>query len=356
MKDPVLSRVLQFMKNGWPAIVSDSLQAYFNKRQEITIEGGCLLWGIWVIIPDKLQKRVLEELHTAHPGIVRMKSKAHSHVWWPGLDSDIESLIRACVDCQSVRNTASPAPLHPWLWPLKPWRRIHVDFAGPFLNRMYLLAVDAHSKWPEIIEMSSTTATKTIEELRRLFSAYGLPVSDNGPQFVSQEFDLFMKMNGIKHIRTSPYHPVSNGAVERLVQTFKKAMIASNCKGALKSQQLASFLLSYRTTPHSTTIATPAELFMNRMLRTRLDLIHPDVEHSVNTSQGLQKANYDKKAKVAKFVIGQRIMAKNFRDGPTWLPGVVVKQLGVLTFLVQLGKGQFWKRHSNQLRYHVVMR
>jgi len=75
------------------------------------------------------------------------------------------------------------------------------------------------------------------------------------------------------------------------------------------------------------------------MLRSHLDLIHPDAECSVNTSQGLQKANYDKKANVVRFVIGQHTMAMNFRDGPTWLPGAVVEQLGVLTFLVQLGKG-----------------
>ena len=98
-EDPVLSRVIQFTKNGRPAIVSDSLQAYFSKHQELTIEGGCLLWGICVKIPDKLQKRVLEELHTAHPGIVQMKSKARSHVWWPGLDSNIKFLVKSCIDC-----------------------------------------------------------------------------------------------------------------------------------------------------------------------------------------------------------------------------------------------------------------
>ena len=81
-------------------------------------------------------------------------------------------------------------------------------------------------------------------------------------------------------------------------------MIASNRKDTSKSQKLASFVLSYRTTSYSTTSTTPAELFMNRMWRTRLDLIHPDEEHSVNTAQGLQRANYHKKAKVVRFVLG----------------------------------------------------
>ena len=112
---------------------------------------------------------------------------------------------------------------------------------------MYLLVTDAHSKWPEIVEMKSTTASRTVEELRKLFS-YGLPeqlVTDNGPQFVSEEFAMFTKVNGVKHIKSAPYHPSTNGAVERLVQTFKKAIKASEHDGRTHSQQLASFLLSY---------------------------------------------------------------------------------------------------------------
>ena len=317
-KDPRLSRVLHFTKSGWPTTVEKSLQAYFNKRQEITLEGGCLLWGIRVIVPEKLQKRVLDELHVDHLGIVRMKSKARSYVWWPGVDQDIERVVRSCLPCQTVRNTPLATPLHPWLWPSKPWRRVHVDFAGPFLKRMFLLVTDAHSKWPEIIEMLSTTSMKTIEELRRLFAAYGLPeqlVTDNGPQFISQEFSDFMKLNGIKHIRTSPYHPASNGAVERLVQTFKKVMMSKMQKGATVSQQLSSFLLSYRTTPHSTTNMTPAELFMNRTLRTRLDLIQPNLETAVTKAQGRQKAYHDTKAKESRYLIGTSEMGLNGYQG-----------------------------------------
>lgn len=117
------------------------------------------------------------------------------------MDQDIEALVQACQPCQLTRNTPSAAPLHPWLWPSKPWVRIHVDFAGPFQKKMFMLVVNAHSKWPEIVEMPSTTASKTIEELRNLFSAYGLPeqvVTDNGPQFIADEFTVFLKQNGIR--------------------------------------------------------------------------------------------------------------------------------------------------------------
>ena len=85
---------------------------------------------------------------------------------------------------------------------------------------MYLLVVNAHSKWIEVIMMTSTSAEKTITELRKLFASYGLPeqlVTDNGPQFTSGEFDMFMKYNGIKHMFTAPYHPKSNGEAERAV-------------------------------------------------------------------------------------------------------------------------------------------
>ena len=103
-KDAILSQVLQYTKNGWPAAVDDPFKVYFNKQQEIMVEGGCLLWGIRIIVPEKLQKKVLDELHKDHLGIVRMKSKALSHVWWPGVDSDIEKLVHLCLPCQSVRN------------------------------------------------------------------------------------------------------------------------------------------------------------------------------------------------------------------------------------------------------------
>ena len=98
--------------------------------------------------------------------------------------------------------------------------------------------------------MSSTTAERTITELRKLFFTHGLPaqvVTDNGPQFTSQEFEVFLKANGIQHYRSAPYHPATNGEAERYVQTFKQAMrAAENDPGTLPTiAQLQMQLLEY---------------------------------------------------------------------------------------------------------------
>jgi len=159
------------------------------------------------------------ELHQKHQGMARMKAVARSHVWWPQIDQCLEQVAKNCLSCQQVKNVLSPAPLHPWVWPLKPWQRIHMDFAGPMKGKMYLIVVDAHSKWPEVVEMSSTPAASTIPHLRSLFARFGLPeqcVSDNGLPFNSEDFTTFMKGNRIKHICSSPYQPATNSLAERL--------------------------------------------------------------------------------------------------------------------------------------------
>ena len=81
-----------------------------------------------------------------------MKSLAWSHIWWPGLDQEVEEIVKACTACEEVKNTPAVAPLHLWIWPDTPWARIHLDFAGPFRGKTYLVIVEAHSKWPEVMK------------------------------------------------------------------------------------------------------------------------------------------------------------------------------------------------------------
>ena len=139
-----------------------------------------------------------------------MKGLARGYVWWSGLNSAVEETVYDCDACQSNRKQPPPVPLQPWPWSPTPWDRVHVDYAGPFMGYMYLVVVDSHSKWLEVVPVKSTTTDKTLEVLRSLFARYGLPrqlVSDNGPQFTAQEFEACMLANGIK--REEPSLPSS---------------------------------------------------------------------------------------------------------------------------------------------------
>ena len=262
--------------------------------------------------------KVLKVLHCTHPGMVRMKGLARAHVWWPNIDQQIEQRVHDRDACQGVRNQPPTTVLHPWTWPDSPWKRIHVDFAGSFMGLMFMfmVVVDAHSKWLEVIPMSTTTTEKTLDALRNLFAAYAYGilqqlVSDNGPQFTSKEFQECMAANEIHHILSAPYHPATNGTAERFVQIFKHSMKAAERDPGTMVQKLARFLLMYRTTPHFTTGVTPAELFLKRSLRTRLNLLRPLVQEHVETKQMDQKCFHDARSVDRNFDVGQMVLVRN---------------------------------------------
>ena len=141
--DPVLVRVHEPIVKGWSARV-DGDKPYYERRNELTVHQGCILCGMRVVIPNKLQDRVLKELHDGHMGVVKMKALSRSYVWWPNINAQLEELAKACSGCQQNQNMPTKAPLHPWEWATTPWQRIHIDYAGPFQNSMFLVVVDAH--------------------------------------------------------------------------------------------------------------------------------------------------------------------------------------------------------------------
>jgi transposase InsO family protein len=119
------------------------------------------------------------------------------------------------------------ASLYSWPPATKPWERIHIDYARPHLGKPFLIVVDAHSKYPDVIPVHSMTSGQTVTALRKLCAQHGLPetiVSDNGTQFKSQVFKEFCRTNAINHILSTPYHPQSNGRADKFVDTFKRGL------------------------------------------------------------------------------------------------------------------------------------
>ncbi|KRX18868.1 Uncharacterized protein T07_3375, partial [Trichinella nelsoni] len=346
-KDPILTRVLSWAWRGWPKSVSDErLKPYVTRQHEISIHNGCLLWGSRVIIPLQARQKILKELHIGHPGIVRMKALARSYVWWPKMDSEIENLVRTCDLCQQSRASPPHAPVHKWESPRIPWSRIHVDLAGPIYGKKFLIVVDAYSKWLEVRELKNTTSESVISCLRQIFSIHGLPdiiVSDNGTQFTSHTFQEYLNKGGIRHITSAPFHPSSNGQAERMVRTTKEFIKKMTQRDW--EYNLANFLFCQHVTPCTTTGKSPAELLMNRRLRTVLDRLQPDV-----VSEDLDK----RFEKVRTFQTDDQVYAKNYSSEKAWKPAIVVTPTGPLSYQVQTEDGQLWRRHIDQLRKRYV--
>ena len=178
---------------------------------------------------------------------------------------------------------------------------------------MFLIVIDAHSKWIEVYPVRAATLNATIQQLRITFAQVGVPetvVSDNGQCFVSAEFEEFLSHNGIKHLKSAPYHPASDGLAERSVQIFKRGM--KKMKVGSLTDRIARVLFNYRITPQTTTGLSPAELLMGRRLSLRLDLMVPSVSRRVQRSQSQQKVTHDFHASDHEVAEGDRVYARNF--------------------------------------------
>nr|XP_034833643.1 uncharacterized protein K02A2.6-like [Maniola hyperantus] len=345
-KDQTLSRVVHFLQCGWPNKVTDrNLRTYWLHRTELSLQDGCVLLGCRVVIPQPLRQNILHMLHTTHNGIVHTKALARSYVWWPQLNEDIDELVSNCARCLENRHMP-PKSSHEWVIPSRPWSRIHIDFAGPFMNKNFFIVVDAFSRWPEVLMVNNTNSTTVIHHLRNLFATHGICetlVSDNATSFVSSEMKSFLESNKIKHVTSAPYHPATNGLAERMVQTVKEKLRKMEGPWEIK---IPNMLLGLRVTPCCTTKKSPAELLMNRRLRTLMDTLHPDnIQHRRIENQIMNNAQQ----KTRETNVSQKVMYRNYSSGPRWLPGQVVEKSGPSSYRIQTGDGAVLRRHMDQI-------
>uniref|UniRef100_A0A8R1IV69 Reverse transcriptase n=1 Tax=Caenorhabditis japonica TaxID=281687 RepID=A0A8R1IV69_CAEJA len=263
-----------------------------------------------------------------------------------------------CTDCQAAAKNPVKTTLEPWPATSSPFERVHIDYAGPINDTYYLVVIDAYSKWPEILPTKSITTTATITLLNPIFARYGNPrtlVSDNGTQFTSSEFTKFCTSRGIRHLRSPPFHPQSNGQAERFVDTFKRALRKLR-RERTTQDALQTFLMSYRSTPctSSPNQLSPAENFIGRKMYTVLDLMiptHPGAQPENTTALEKMKNQFNRHhgARMKVFAPGDSVFVKDFRSKAAWTPGRVIARFGKVKYRVECN-GQQWDRHANQLR------
>ena len=204
---------------------------------------------------------------------------------------------------------------------------------------------------------SSRSTSETIKVLLSLFARHGLPdklVSDNGPQFTSDEFKEFMLNCGILHIKTAPYHPQTNGEAERFVQTFKNFVKKADHDKNLNQRQIdeaiLKFLMTYRCTPHSGTEMSPSYLMLNRQIKNVFDLLRTKI--SKIAIKNLEHQDKNCKA-VSEYTVGESILFRNYNSQNKWEKGIVQKKMGSLHYLIKYNN-KVDKKHLDQLRPNYI--
>lgn len=307
-------------------IWSDAIKHCQVFKEEFCFSDGILLRGTRIVIPEKLRQRVLESAHEGHPGIVAMKSRLRTKVWWPKIDEQAEKIVKACKGCTLISAPNPPYPMKRRQIPTAPWVDVAIDFMGPLPKGEYLFViVDYFSRYKEIKIMKTITSTTTINVLKEIFSRLGFPVSitcDNGKQFTSEEIKSFFREKGIKIYHSIPYWPQMNGEVERQNRDILKRLKISQGLKTNWHEELVNYLMMYNSTPHGTTGKTPSELFFRRQFRDKIPCA-TDTQHSVLDDETIDndrvqkekgRKNEDRKRKATDendINIGDKVYQKN---------------------------------------------
>lgn len=218
-----------------------------------------LLCGCQIVVPQSLQKKTLQRIHSGHQGITKCSLQVASSVCWPEVKQQLEDLIHNCPEC-SKTSQAPGQPLVSTTLPQHPWEKVASDLFE-MDGKTYLLVVNFFSKNVQVQTLSSTTSASVIRALKAFFSRHGISttlVSDSGAQYSCQDFYGLSQEYSFTHTKSSPRYSQSNCLAEWMVRTVKSLLS--------KSPDLYSALLAYRSTPLSWCGYSPTELLMGRKL------------------------------------------------------------------------------------------
>ena len=226
--DQVLQKIIQLISLGWPNSISELAdnvtRIYFQYRDELVCEDGIIFKGQRILIPASLRKKYLAEIHSSHIGIEGCLRRARELIFWPGMNAEVKDLISRCPICLKYRAQQQKEPIIQEQVPDRAWATVSADLFQ-YRNQHDIVMVDHFSNFVEIATLAKQLSSKNIiQHIKSIFARHGIPeklITDNGPQFASQDFANFSKEWKFRHTTSSPTYSQSNGKAENAVKTIK---------------------------------------------------------------------------------------------------------------------------------------
>ena len=372
----------------------------FFFRDGILMRQSCSTAGVTyeqVVVPASCRQDILKIAHKipmgGHLGHNKTTQRILMHFYWPSLFRDVREYCRSCERCQKAGGRKSgKVPLISLPIMSVPFERIAMDIVGPLPksnrgNRYILVICDYATRYPKAIALRSIAAEDIAEELAVLFSRVGIPneiLTDQGSNFTSKLLQELYKLLHVRQIRTSPYHPQTDGLVERFNQTLKSMLRKTATDEGKDWDKLLPYLLfAYREVPQDSTGFSPFELLYGRPVRGPLDVLKESwvasekgdesvishilnmreklskmvdlVETNLVKAQNRQKRWYDRSARDREFKVGDQVLvllptSTNKLLAQWQGPYVVKEKVGKVNYLVEMHDRR--KRHRI---FHVNM-
>jgi len=356
-EDKILTRLMEVIRKGWPEnkkTTEPDLKPYFDVRMELTTGEGLIFKGDRIVIPKSERIKVMKNLHISHLGIEGTLAKAREYVYWPRMNDQIKEMISMCETCNQIRSQQQKEPLMRHEVPNRAWCTVSADIFE-FNKHQYLLIVDHYSNFFEYDALSSISSSVVIGKIKQQFSRYGIPeklITDNGTQFVSDEFRKFSIQYGFDHLTSSPRHPQSNGKVERAVGVCKRLME----KSILGNTDFYLALLDFRNTPQAEIGLSPSQRMYGRKTRTIIPAVKkqyepqplPDVQKKILRSRENQKRHFDVGSKeLPELRVGDTIRMR-LPSEKNWSKGTVLELKGNRSYLVRVNS-KIYRRNRRQL-------
>ena len=347
-EDSEVQRIIEILKNEDHPNYAD-LSRYYH------VEDGLLYRvseptkcdnyvGLQLVIPKFLQQPLIDEIHSGyfggHLGIDKTYDKLRSRFYWSGMYRDVVKFLKGCVACNMRKLKRQRPPLQKMQIPKYPFEQISIDTSGPFPesysgNRYIINVIDLFSGWPE----SFATSSKSADTVAKILMEHIIPwhscprviVSDNGTEFCNAVIDQLSAFFNIKHIRTSVYHPQSNGKVERFnrVQNDALAKLVDSSHRDWDTK-IPGILSAYRTAKHESTGYSPFFVLFGRdpvlpcdtllgpkiryhgeeylpIMLENLHKAHHHVRHNLENSHERNREYYDRQAKPVNIKVGDPV-------------------------------------------------
>lgn len=358
--DKALQMLSEIILKGWPKTKKDTpmeIRHYHSVQEELSVQDDIVFRGERVVIPDTLRSDITRRIHSTHLGVEGCLRRAREYVYWPGMTVQIKTAISKCDVCRSMDAKQQKETLHSHEVPSRPWAKVGTDLFS-HNNRDYLLTVDYYSNFWEVDHLPDTKSSTVIRKLKAHFARQGIPdvvVSDNGPQYSSQEFERFSRLWGFLHRTSSPGYPQSNGKAESAVKTAKRLMMKAKAGG--EDPYLA--MLDHRNTPSQGLDSSPAQRLMCRrtrtLLPTRESLLQPEVKRTTSEQmrqvQMRQAKYFNRTAKdLDTLKAGESVRIQPLEPHTSWRKATVVQPIDHRSYRVELETGAVLRRNRRHLR------